>query len=106
LRAVYPLRTCKPRLRTYSYGYRDAEACIADLLELHARPRSEHVLGFLTPASDGKWMIILALGKEFAESDELRGDPRAGLARAEEFPTKDAPLWSETGIPGHVFFRM
>lgn len=106
LRAVYPLRSCKPRMRTYCYGYRDPGACVADLFELRARPRSEHVLGFLSPTADGDWMILLALGKEFGDDGELHGDVGAGLAHTEAFPTKDTPVWAKTGIPGHVFFRM
>jgi cytokinin dehydrogenase len=106
LRAVYPLRRCKPRLRTYFFGYRKAEACVADLFELHARPRSELLLGFLSPAADKGWTILLALGKEFDRESEIGDDIRGSLRCDEELPPKDAPLWDATGIPGHVFFRM
>jgi hypothetical protein len=106
VRAVYPLRKCKPRLRTYFFAYRQAEPCVADLYELNTRPRSELVLGFVSPAPDKGWMILLTVGKEFDREDELRDDIRSGLRYSEELPYKDAPLWDPTGIPGHVFFRM
>lgn len=106
VRAVYPLRPCKPRLRTYFFGYRRAEPCVRDLFELHERPRSELLLGFLSPAADKGWTILLAVGKEFEWEDELGDDVGAGLRYAEELPYKDAPLWDPSGIPGHIFFRM
>jgi cytokinin dehydrogenase len=107
LRAAYPLRSCKAKLRTYFFAYRDAEACVSDLLSLHGRPRTELVLGFLTPAADKGWTILLALGKEFDREEELADDDvGAGLRYAEELPSKDAPLWDKSGIPGHLFFRM
>lgn len=106
LRAVYPLRKCKPRLRTYFFSYRRAEPCVTDLFELHERPRSELVLGFLSPAPDKGWTILLTVGKEFDREEELGDDVRGGLRYDEELPHKDAPLWDSTGIPGHVFFRM
>jgi cytokinin dehydrogenase len=107
LRAAYPLRTCKPRLRSYFFAYRDAAACVADLVTLHAEPRTELVLGFLTPAPGKGLTILLALGKEFETVEDLADDAvRAGLQYAEELPSKDTALWDKSGIPGHLFFRM
>lgn len=106
LRAEYPLRRCAPRIRTYFFAYDDAEACVSDLVTLGREPRSELVLGFLT-RTDGKWRLLLSIGKEFDGEETVdAGALRGGLRFSEELPSADAPLWSDTGIPGHIFFRM
>jgi cytokinin dehydrogenase len=109
LSASYPLRACKPRLRSYFLGYDDAAALVADVIELARQPRCELLLGSVGPLSDagGRFQIVLALGKEYAHERELDdGAIRAGLHFARELPAQDAPLWTDNGIPGHAFFRL
>ena len=106
LRAAYPLRPCNPRVRTYFFVYEDAGAYLADLAELRVRPRSELLLGFVT-REDRRHVLLLALGKEFDRQEELDDwSMRTGLRFKSELRSSDAPLWSEGGIPGHVFFRV
>lgn len=107
IRAQYPLRRCRPRLRTYTFIYDDAAAFVDDLRDLQREPRAELVLGFVTPSDDGRMSIMLALGKEFADPSELDdGAMASGLRHRRQLPSADAPLWDEGGIPGHVFFRV
>ena len=107
LRATYPLRPCKARLRTYFFSYRSAAACIDDLGRLASAPRSELLLGFLGPTTDREWTVLLTLGKEFDVEHELDDAALAeGLGHSAALPSKDTPLWSEDGVPGHPFFRV
>ena len=106
LRASYPLRPCKTRVRTYFFVYEDAATCLADSAELQARPRGELLLGFVT-RGEARHVLLLALGKEFDREEELDDHAlRAGLRFKSELRSSDAPLWNESGIPGHVFFRV
>jgi FAD/FMN-containing dehydrogenase len=107
IRAAYPLRRCRPRLRTYFFTYDDAAAFVEDLCHLQREPRSDLVLAFVMPSDEGRMSIMLALGKEFESQSELDdGAMAVGLHHRKQLASGDASLWNESGIPGHVFFRM
>jgi cytokinin dehydrogenase len=109
LSANYPLRTCKPNVRTYRLAYRDARALVTDLLELSDRPRCELMVGAFGPRDDapGRFEVVLALGKEFDREDELDDAALyAGLHHERVLPSVDSPLWHASGNAGHPFFRL
>jgi cytokinin dehydrogenase len=109
IRMGYPLRPCKPLLRTYSYLYHSAENFIRDVESLHRAPRGELLLGFVTATRQGPagHALLLTLGSEHEGDGTLDDGAMAeGLAFDEELPVVDRPVWNETGIPGHIFYRM
>jgi cytokinin dehydrogenase len=107
--ASYPLRRCKPKVRTYRLAYRDARALVDDLVELSDRPRCELMVAGFGPRDDvpGKFEVVLTLGKEFDQETELDDAAlHAGLHPERVLPVVDSPLWDPGGLPGHPFFRL
>jgi cytokinin dehydrogenase len=107
LRAVYPLRPCKSKVRSYFLTYRSARAWVNDVCRLQASPRAELTLGFLAPGGDRGWMALLMLGKELDREEEVDDAAvRADLCNDGELDARVTPLWNESGVPGHSFFRV
>jgi cytokinin dehydrogenase len=108
VKAGYSLRPCRKLLRSYSFMYRDAETFVRDVERLYREPRTDFLLGSISATQHEApgYAIVLSLGKEYdSEQSPDDADVRAGLRFAEELPKRDTPLWDETGVPGHIFFR-
>jgi FAD/FMN-containing dehydrogenase len=59
------------------------------------------------PRQPTKLLVALVIGYEYDDQRDLSGAQAAAkLACDEMLPEKDAPLWDESGIPGHSFFRL
>jgi FAD/FMN-containing dehydrogenase len=106
VKARYPLRRAKARLRTHALLYTDRHALITDMLALTAQPRCEFMFSGLMWAEQGGWQLLLMLGSEFDAEAELN-DARllSGLQFKRELGTRDDPQWLSSGTPGHRFFR-
>jgi cytokinin dehydrogenase len=108
VKAGYSLRPCRKMLRSYSFIYRDPETFVRDVERLHREPRTELLLGSISPMprEASGYAIVLSLGKEYdPELPPDDAEARAELRYVEELPIRDTPLWDATGIPGHRFFR-
>lgn len=106
VKARYPLRRAKARLRTHALLYADPQYLVPDMLALSAKPRCEFMFAGLVWAEQSGWQALLMLGKEFDEEAELNGEALlSGLRYRREAATRDDPQWVANGTPGHRFFR-
>jgi cytokinin dehydrogenase len=107
VKARYPLRRAKARLRSHALLYSDPQSLVTDMLALSAEPRCEFMGAGLAWAGQAGWQSLLMLGREFDDESEL-DDPAllSGLRFRRELATRDDPQWLPSGTPGHRFFRV
>jgi FAD/FMN-containing dehydrogenase len=107
LRAVYPIRPSRPRVRCLCLLYRDAERFVRDIERVAMDGRAEFVTGTLEPDPDRPGSALsLVLGKEYASEAEIdEASLCADLGFMRRLPPSDVPVWNRDGVPGHLFFR-
>jgi FAD/FMN-containing dehydrogenase len=108
LRAGYPIRPCKARVRSEPFLYLDAAAFMADVERACSDERPDFVTGLFVKRAEGvrDWGLLLILGYEYDPPHAPAARSlRAELHFDEAWPARDDPLWCSDGFPGHAFFH-
>jgi hypothetical protein len=81
---------------------------VADLPLACEERATRLALGAATPDPQHpkRWLLLLFVGRDYDDERELLARPLPVFRGQEMLPPKDAPLWNETGVPGHIFFRL
>lgn len=106
VRARYPLREAKTKLRTYTFAYTDARALVADMLALGREPCCDFMFAAMLWNEQRGWQVLLFAGKEHDDASELNETTLlSALHPQRELARTDAVLWRADGQPGHPFMR-
>jgi FAD/FMN-containing dehydrogenase len=106
VKARYPLRRAKARVRTYTLAYADAQALVSDMQAVGEQARCELMFGGMAWAEQSGWQLLLFLGKEFDDEQELNDAALlSGLQFERELTRADHVQWQSDGRPEHPFFR-
>jgi cytokinin dehydrogenase len=106
VRVGYPLRPCRSRVRSRFFVYSSVERFIGGVERICREPEGL-LFGALTrSARERRWVLLLVVGTEYDVGSEPAKPPSSELDFDEELPEQDAPLWDQTGVPGHLFFRL
>lgn len=107
VRAGYPVRPCRPLLRTQCFVYDRADAFVRDACRFSDPEATGRFVTGTTlrdPFHADRLILWLFVGQEH---DAGAPPPALGAPAAVfEVPAKDTPLWSEDGVPGHPFFHL
>jgi len=108
LRARFPLRRCGKRIRMRCFAYADIEPFVADLPLVceDGAPRLVGCAATPDPLRQRRWLLLLFVGSDYDDEHELLKRPQPNFRGREVSPPKDTPFWNETGVPGHIFFRL
>ena len=106
LRVGYPLRKCGRRVRSRYFVYSSVDRFMDAVETVCLRPDGL-LFGALTrSARERRWVLLLVIGSEYENRQSDTNRRTFKLDFDEELPEQDAPIWNETGVPGHLFFRL
>jgi cytokinin dehydrogenase len=109
LRAGYPVRATAQRVRTEAFAFRDAEAFIEGVNAACDPSAGPHFVS--ATLARNRWMpgppsLVLMLGREYTELEDLEARPLPDLGADLAFPVQDGLLRPGPAHAPHPFFRL